>query len=311
MQPNARPNGGRTPSLELHLGNAAYAGGQRLTGVATLRAAKPICIRELTVSLEGSETARGPRLPRSLRKPMSFFRREVLLSGMVQPAFAAEQASLWWNAFLGRDKGHCVAYGEHIYPFSILLPASLPPSYSGSAGSVGYTVAARLRFPLGNSIRASGDVLLAAGARAPMDCPVNLDYPDDYETGQSPNLRFSLVLPSRAVESGGVLAGQVNVDNPDHLEIPSIGVCLQRRESVASFEKAAQWDWVVSTQSAPVPTASAAMQHSFGLRVPEDAAPTVDGTNVSVEYILKVVLNTDTRFECATPITVCRPLPDR
>ncbi len=96
---------------------------------------------------------------------------------MVQSRFASERVAQLWNAFLGRDAGRKLSAGEHTYPFSISLPASLPPSYEGTAGRIDYRVSARVLYPTGGSLKVHKDVPVVYVPRAQRGRPIALSYP--------------------------------------------------------------------------------------------------------------------------------------
>jgi len=307
----AKANGRRSAVLELHLSRDVFATGKRLSGVVVFRLAKPTGIRSLIVSVSGKETPTGASLARTLRGTKSFFQRDLLLSGMEQPRLTSERASQFWNAFLGRDAGRLLSAGEHIYPFSVPLPASLPPSYEGRAGRVGYSVTARAQFPLGPTLKASADVPVIFVPRAQRGRPVALSYPNEGGTVHAGEVSVNMELPRRSVELGGVVRGRFAVNNPRRSSIHDVTVSLEacewvRLASDRELERTRVGSLVVKPD---VPDAET-IESEFELAIPENAPPSVEGTAISVIWLLKLQIKTLPPLELKTPLTVFAPVPE-
>ena len=303
-----RAGGATKPSIELHLSRGVFATGRPLSGVVVFRVPYPISIRSLTVSVTGCEKPSGASLARALRRGGPFFQREILLSGRDQPRLTSDRVSELWNAALGRDAGRTLSKGEHAYPFSIPLPASLPPSYHGAAGRIEYSVAAKAQFPAGGRLKVAVDVPLVFVPRELRPQPVALSYPTADGTVHASEIQVSLELEQRTVELGNSMAGRFTLKNPQGIEIPRITVTLERCEWVRlAEEKELHRDRVdLCTTTPDVPTASL-IEGAFELRVPRSASPSVEGTSISVIWMLKLTLDTQPPLELKTPITVYAP----
>lgn len=303
---------GGVPYLELQLSRSECAAGRQLSGVVVFHLSRPTGIRALTVSLSGRETPAGASLSRSLRQTASFFGREVLLSGMQQPRFTYERLSQAWNAFLGRDRGRTLSPGVHTYPFSIPLPASLPPTYQGNAGSVTYTVTVRAHFPLRRAVRISKDVRIVAVPRTHRARPVALTYPTADGSVHANEISVSVELPGRAVARGTCVAGKINVSNPKRVPIREISIALENCEWVRlASNRELQRQAIDRQMIVPDDTEAESFATQFELNVPEDAAPTVEGTTISVIWLLRMRLDTDPAVEFKTPLFVYASLPDQ
>jgi hypothetical protein len=306
-----RRSGRQGIALELHLSHTAFVTGKRLSGVVVFRLARPTSIKALTVTVSGRETPSGASLARALRGTSSFFGREVLLSGMEPPRLTSERVSQLWNAFLGRDKGRTLSPGEHTYPFSITLPASLPPSYEGKAGRIGYSVTARAQFPLGGGLRVSADVPVVSAPRTQRSRPIAISYPTEGGTVHAGEVSVNLELPRRSVELGGVIRGHITINNPRRAEISGATVSLETCEWVRlSSDKELQRTRADSAGIRPEDPTAEVIQSDFELTVPADGVPSVEGTAISVIWLLKLSIDTSPPLELKTPIAVYAPLPD-
>lgn len=308
MLAKVRKNGNQ-PSLELHLGRSVFVTGQHLSGVVIFRLSKSITIRSLVVSVVGNEAPAGETPRQNLLKPTSFFHRDVLLSGSGQPRLTSDRISLFWNSFLGRDKGRALSPGEHAYPFSIPLPASLPPSYDGKAGKIEYTVIAKVQYPLGGSINVSEQAKVVFVPRIHRGRPMAVSYPTAGGTVHDSEIKINLELPRRNVELGSSLKGHFVINNPKNVSITKAVISLEMCEWLRlSTEKVIQRECVDSCEIDMREFSSTNTETDFELLVPNDSPPTIEGTAISVIWLLKLSLDTDPPVEFKTPLTVHAPL---
>lgn len=300
------PNG--VPALELYLSREVLVTGRRLSGVVVLRLSQPMNMRSLMVSVEGIERPAGVSWVRALRRTEPFFDREKLLSGALKPRLASERFSLMWNAVLGRYTGRALSVGEHTYPFSISLPASLPPSYNGRAGRIEYSVTARLQPVIGQAVKVSRSVTVALVPRLHRGRPVALGYPTADGTVQSTEINVKIDLAERMVCMGDAVEGRFAISNPNHDSIPritaSLEVCEWLRLAVEKEIKRERVDVAVIIPENP---SDSSIEASFRLRLPKSAPPTIEGAAISVVWLLKLTLDTDPTIEFKTPITVYSP----
>ena len=295
------------PSLELHLSRAVCPTGRHISGVAVLRLSRPTDLTSVAISVEGRETPKAAGLARKLRRSSVFFHRDLLLSGGEQPRRTSERVSQLWNAVLGRNGGRILSAGEHVYPFSIPLPASLPPSYDGRAGKITYTVTARMLFPVGNSTKVARDAQVVYQPRSQRGRPIALSYPNANGAVQESELSVNLELPCRDVATGGSVAGRLSITNPQRDPIEKISITLESCEWVRpSSEKELQRELVHSMTIAPDDPAAEVCELDFHLNVPENAPPTVEGASISVIWLLKLSIDAAPPVELKTPITVYR-----
>ena len=311
--PKQVKSNGRNPalSLELSLSRSAFATARQMSGVVLLRLRKPINIRSLSVSLEGRETPSGVALSRAFRGGASFFAREALLSGMEQPRLTSDRVSQLWNAFLGRDTGRTLSAGEHIYPFSIPLPASLPASYRGRAGTIDYTASARVQLATGRTLRVTREVAVVSIPRTGRAQPIALSYPTAGGNVHTASISADLELPDRAVALGGKITGRLTVANPNQTEIRRVIVSLEscewvRQAAQKELQRQMLDEWVIE----PADPTSPAIEAGFELTAPLDAPPTVEGTAISVIWLLKLRIDADPPIELKTPVTVFAPAPE-
>lgn len=299
---------GSAPFIELHLSRGVFATGGQLSGSVVFRLSRETNIRALTVSVAGFETVAGASFARVIRRQEPFFQREVLLSGREQPRFTSERISQFWNGFLGRDVGRTLSAGEHMYPFAIPLPVSLPSSYEGKAGRIDYTVTARVQFPIGSGVQVSTLVPVVFAPKGLKDRPVVLNYPGVNGAGEHADLGISVELPQRVVESGQRTSGHFIVTNPHRTRIDAIDVLLESCEWVRESEQRELDRRVVESMTInPDDPCAEVIKGSFDLRVPSNALPTVEGTAISVLWFLKLRLNSEPPLEFKTPITVYLP----
>jgi len=298
-----------TPALEVHLCREAFYTGRRLSGVVVLRLAKPVAIRSLTISVAGNEYPTGASLARALKPGGAFFDRELLLSGALQPRLASDRLSLLWNSVLGRYKGRTLAAGEHTHPFSIPLPASLPPSYEGRAGKIEYRVTARLQLATGRTIKDSRVIRVVFVPRLHRGRPVAVSYPTADGAVHSTEIEVNIELPDRMVAMGESVHGRLAISNPHGIAIPRVTASLEVCEWVRlAVDKEIQRERVDTTAVKPrIPEASF-IEADFSLRAPKSAPPSIEGTAISVIWLLKLSLETDPPIEFKTPIVVYSPV---
>lgn len=300
-----------TPALELHLCREVFYTGRRLSGVAVLRLAKPEHVRSLTVSVTGNENPTGSSLARALRRGGAFFDRELLLSGALQPRLRSDRLSLLWNSMLGRYKGRTLAAGEHTYPFTIALPASLPPSYEGRAGKIEYRVTARLQLATGRVVRHSLAIPVVFVPRLNRGRPVAVSYPTADGAVHSTEIEMNIELPDRMAAMGECVQGRLSISNPHEVAIPRITASLEVCEWVRlAVDREIQRERVdVAAIRLKDPTA-AAIEAAFSLRVPKTAPPSIEGAAISVIWLLKLTLAIDPPIEFKTPIVVYTPVEE-
>lgn len=311
------------PILELRLSRDVFATGRRLSGIVVVRLARQTGIRSLVVAVTGVESPVGAPLASALRGRGVFFEREVLLSGRDQPRLASDRASQLWKAFLGRERGRLLGPGEHTYPFSIPLPASLPPSYRGRAGRLDYRVLARMTFLLGGSQVVSKEARVALVPRDHRVRPVALSYPTlrpaagpAHSPNSSPGpsvhsseVTVQLELPQRTAPVGGRVGGRFVVSNPQGIEIPQARVSLEACEWVKLGEhREIHREVVDSCSCVPGDPRAVTFEADFEMLVPENAIPTVEGTSIAVTWLLKLSVGSTPPLEFKTPITVYTPV---
>ncbi|MGC8861433.1 MAG: hypothetical protein ACP5R5_01515 [Armatimonadota bacterium] len=302
--------GGRI-SLELTLSRDVFSTAQRLSGVVVLRLKKPTNLWSLSISVEGRETPAWAGLSRALRGGTLFFSREVLLTGMEQPRATSERIGWFWNAFLGRDTGRRLTVGEHIYPFSIPLPASLPPTYRGRAGAIDYTVCARLRLGIGRVLRAARSAALVSPPCAGRTQPVALSYPTADGNVHTACVSASLQLPGRTVALGGKIAGRFALANAGRTPIRRVSVFLECCEWLQRGSRKQMYRRIADQYILdPADPRVQAVEAEFELAAPRDAPPTVEGSAISVIWLLKLRIDAEPPIELKTPVTAYEPALD-
>lgn len=307
---NDRSTGGREgPWIELRLGRGVFGTGRRLSGVVVLRCAKPVDVSSVSVSATGCETPTSASLGRALRRRVSFFFREVILSGREQPRRTSERVSAFWNAFLRRNTGRRLSAGEHAYPFFITLPASLPPSYQGRAGRIDYRVTARVRFPIGRSLAVRREVPVVLVPREHSFRPIALSYPTVSGAVHASETRVSLEFERRSVEIGQAVRGRFRIANPQQTNIAKVEAALEVCEWVrATAGKELQRERLDTEVIVPEDPLAPVIEGSFELQAPPGAPPTVEGTAISVMWLLKLSVDSSPPLELKAPITVYSPL---
>lgn len=308
-----KPRSGRGhnghPSLELYLSREVFATGKRLSGVVVLRLSKPFHIHSLNVSVQGTERPVGVSLAHALRGNTDFFERDLLLSGALNPRLRSDRVSLLWNGALGRYTGRTLSVGEHTYPFTISLPASLPPSYEGRAGKIEYRVTARLQPTIGPATRVSRTVSVLFVPRLHRGRPVALSYPTADGTVHSTDINVNIELPDRMVAMGDTVEGKFTISNPHQVAIPHVTASLDVCEWVRlAVDKEIQRERVDLVVIKPEDQSASSIEGTFTLRVPKSASPSIEGTALSVVWLLKLTLETDPPIEFKTPITVYTPI---
>lgn len=298
-----------TPKLELHMCRDVFYTGRRMSGVVILRLAKPVNMRSLTISVTGDEMPVGSSLAYAIRHGGEFFDRELLLSGALQPRLASDRLSLLWNSALGRYEGRAISAGEHSYPFLIPLPASLPPSYEGRSGKIEYRVTARLQLATGRVIKDSRIVPVVFVPRLHRGRPVAVSYPSADGAVHSTDISVSIELPDRMVAMGENVQGRLSISNPQGLAIPHIIAALEVCEWVRlSVDKEIQRERVDASVIKLEDSTAPSIDVAFSLRAPKTAPSSIEGTSISVIWLLKITLKTDPPIEFKTPIVVYSPV---
>lgn len=299
------------PLVELHLSRDVFVTGRQLSGVVTLHPARQVKIRSLVVSVIGTEAPASGSEKKNLLKPTSFFRRDILLSGSEPPRLTSERVSQYWNAFLGRDMGRILSPGEHTYPFSIPLPASLPPSYNGGAGKIEYMVIVRVQFPLGDSIHIAESVPVVFVPRNLRARPMAISYPTADGMVHDSEVKINLELPRRSAELGSTMKGHFSIDNPHGVNIADVVVSLEACEWLRlSEEKELQRERVDSCKIELDNSSAPVIEADFELNIPESAPPSIEGTAISIIWLLKLYLHTDPPVEFKTPVIVYAPVKE-
>ncbi len=227
---------------------------------------------------------------------------------MDQPRRTSERMSQLWNAFLGRDTGRTLSAGEHTYLFSLPLPAALPPSYHGTAGRITYTVSARVRYPLKPSTQTSAEIPVVCVPRVHRERPVALSYHNAGGAVHAGDISVHLELPQRNAQMGQSVAGRFVVSNPKGAQISAVTMSLESCEWVRLVtERELQRQSVDSHCVTPEDPTAPVIMGDFELKVPNATVPSVEGTAISVIWLLKLYLDTDPPLELKTPITVYEP----
>ena len=300
---------GRKAGLfELSLSRNVFARGRQLSGVVLLRLARPVNIKAIMVSVTGGEFVPGGRLAGSIRTGTAFFRREVLLSGRDRPRLISERLSQYWKAFLKREQYRTLSAGEHTYPFTVSLPASLPPSCEGRAGRVTYYVTARVKFPLGRAFQVTAETPVAFSARDLPDEPFSLSHSSVYSGAHATGADMTVDLPSRSFDLGSNLIGTLTIMNPRRARMESITLSLDvcdgaRIESRAGVvEKSVQTVTIV-----PDDPSSPEIKADLDLWIPSDAPPSVEGKMVLVTWSLNIQVEACPPMDLRVPVIVRLP----
>lgn len=300
------------PRLEIRLSRPGCEAGGRLSGIVVFRLRKAVGIRSLTISISGRETPAGKSLKRSLRRTVSFFDREFLLSGTLGPRFTHERISQIWNALLARDHGRMLSPGEHVYPFSIQLPTSLPPSYNGNAGRIWYVVTARASFPVRMPMRAAAEVQMRTAPKQQRAAPVAVTYPNSSGSVHANEVSVNLQIAKRSARLGETVSGAFKVNNPRRALIREALIELENCEWVRLAGET-EMSRNVAARHRALPDAGDAevFAGEFELALPQDAPPSVEGTTISVIWLLRMKLDTDPPIEFKMPLFVYGGPPDK
>jgi hypothetical protein len=293
------------PAVDLRLSREEFATGRPLSGVVVFRCTKPANVRSIKLVVHGRETPAGHSLVRS----RTFFERELLLTGKDMPRFRSERISEYWNAFLMRDTGRRLSAGEHLYPFSFQLPASLPSSYDGKAGRIEYIVTAIVKYPMGGWIEDSRVTSVVFVPRTQRGSPVALGHPNAGNSAQTSDISVSLMMPSYCAQIGQTVSGKFFLTNPKGAEVRGVTVSLETCEWVRlARDRQLQKDEVDSVVVRPADTMADTLESDFALSIPADAMPTIEGTAISVIWFVKLLVETDPPVEFKAPITVHAPV---
>lgn len=297
------------PSLELFATRNAFAAGALLTGIIVLRSERPLSLFRLKVLVEGLEIPECGILRKFRNQPL-FFAREWFVSGIRAPLTTYERLSFFWNCFLGRIRGKNISAGEHIYPFAVHLPSSLPPSYSGSAGAVEYRVTAQLQRILARPVNVSRVVNVVSVPRVEPVQPLVLVYPSRQGVAKKLPLKVNLEVENPQVSVGGKIRGRFEISNVERVPIREVSATLEVYEWLRGVGTGKTGHMIADRFS----MASEVLQNDhisceFEMQVPSDAAPTVEGTVIRVSWILRLLVESEPPVELKAPLRVFAALP--
>ncbi|MFQ3548870.1 MAG: hypothetical protein SNJ70_03875 [Armatimonadota bacterium] len=306
---NITKSNGKVKSLELHLGRGLFASGQHLSGVVMIRLEKPVNIRSISVSLDGFEKPNKKVLPQA--SSIKFFHRDVLLSGSAKPKSSMEALSKFWKEFLRRDMGKVLSPGEHIYPFFISLPSSIPATYSGWAGEIKYPLNVDLNLIMGKKISIKTFANIIHTPKTPKHIPISASYPKSKGNILPNPMKVNVELAKYSAEVGGVVEGTVYIHNPENIECNSVSVTLDLFEMVRdNIKQNLNSSTTEFVHIEPKDKRADVIESKFSLKVPSDAQPSVEGTAISVVWLLKVVVDSEFPQEIKMPITVYTTIKD-
>lgn len=141
--------------------------------------------------------------------------------------------------------------------------------------------------------------------RAQKGRPVALSYPTARGTVHSSEINVSMELPHRTVRMGSKISGRFSISNPHKTEIPEVVISLESCEWVRlASEKELQRDRVAVQSIVPQDPNAESIGANFELNVPDNTSPTIEGTAISVIWLLKLSLKTSPPLEVKTPVTV-------
>ncbi len=120
-------------------------------------------------------------------------------------------------------------------------------------------------------------------------------------------ITVGLSLPRSSVKLGGAISGRFTIENPRLVDIAQARVSLDRCEWVRLGSSKVDRQCVSSLTITPKEPGSPRVQADFDLSVPAGAPPTVEGTAISVIWLLRLCLDTTPPIELKTPVTVFAP----
>ncbi len=294
-------------TIELVTTRSVFSAGGLLTGIVILRATQPVISGTLKVWLQGVEsTARNNKPQRRIsREQTMFFAREKLITGVEPPCKARERISLLWNTFLGRTKKRTIVPGEHIYPFAIPLPGSLPPSYKGSAGEIEYILGARLNSSLRRTRTIKQHVLVTSAGHNKEAKPAVVRYPSDTSEQKEATLTAELALYDTVLEAGSSVMGHFKLSAPSGSRPKSVTICLDLCERVrgshgATVHRKTADEFVFENPTLHAGTA----EGDFMLSVPSDAPPTVEAARISVSWTVRLRADAESPIDLGCPIVI-------
>ncbi|MDH7602965.1 MAG: hypothetical protein QHI38_12530 [Armatimonadota bacterium] len=306
IREHRRAAANRTCALELVSTRGVFCAGDLLTGIVVLRAARPIANALLRVSVRGTEQPAQGADRKGSPQAAVFFVREKLLSGVEPPRAALERLSVIWNAFLGRTKKRTIAAGEHIYPFAVSLPASLPPSYSGSAGKIVYVVRAELSGAFRRSLTVEQFVEVSSGVRIKGASSAAVREMAAVCQDGRPSPTARLEIENAVAELGSEIRGRFVVANSgEQPGSKSVSISLELSECVRGSQGALAVRRRVDQTVVQVPSSgSDSVEGDFRLRIPADAPPTVEAASISVSWEIRLHLDGEPPVEMSCPIKV-------
>jgi len=191
----------------------------------------------------------------------------------VQPAYIARTHPLDQTIDLWKParEGESLPTGTHTYPFEIILPPNLPPSFNGVLTEIGYGLKAKVDLPMHIDMHAEAGFVVLAPVPALAEPPTPVTAHD--ESGR----QIALELPRSVYRLGETIGGSMRIARP--------GAGRSRRLTVELISRergSAQSIWAEDVEreaDARVELEHVAEEstYPFTFKVPESAVPTFRG----------------------------------
>lgn len=154
---------------------------------------------------------------------------EMRLEGTERAQFGRYGSRSAFLALTARHGERVLGVGEHRLAARFALPANLPPTYSGGAGSIDYTLAVHVSIPWWPDRRQTFTVPVAAIAKQVEPTPLTIVSSLEGPRGGAPYIEAS--FDSTTLVIGGELAGAISVSNVSGATIRGVDLELHATES--------------------------------------------------------------------------------
>ena len=235
--------------------------GDTVHGVVRLAAASDLRPRSITLRAFGDEiTSLGPN---------------VAMSEHTHPF------DLSFNLWSPSPAHAVLPAGEHTYPFEFVLPAVLPPTFSGELTNIAYRIEAKVDLPLHSDLRAEQSFTVRVPPLVDPDKPVRAT------TSSPQGLTLELELKSSGFYPGDHLLGRLQLIGSTDKPIKQVALELISRERGEAHDFVDRVEGVRVRLEIDPKQLLAGQPFPIDLPIPNDVDPSFNGQHSSKARLVR------------------------